>query len=133
MCISFLSVAAFSQQLPCDIGPKTIRAYSVADSNSICLVWPTNEYRLELRIARRVYTNRPSAWQDWVQVYAVANFANQASKYCDTNVTSGIHYEYRISALITNYVCNYRTEIPYWHYQYISTGTEVPLRISAVS
>jgi hypothetical protein len=82
-----------------------------------------------LHIARRIYTNRPSAWQNWAEIYAVTDpaVAAQASQYCDTNVSSGIHYEYRVSALITNYPCDYRTQIPYWYYQYISTGTGVPL------
>src|SRR5437867_5675544 len=116
MCTSFLSVTAFSQELPCAVGPKAIRAYSVANSNSISLVWPTNYYRLELRVARRIYTNRPSAWQNWSEIYAVSNstLAKEASEYCDTNVSSRIHYEYRISALITNYLCDFRTEVPYW-------------------
>lgn len=128
ICAFFLPVSAFSQELPCYIGPKTVRAYSLANSNSICLIWPTNQYRLQLKIARRVYTNHPSQWQNWVDLYGVTNSASQASVYCDTNVSSGIHYEYRISALITNYVCDFRTADPYLQYQYISTGVEVPLR-----
>jgi len=128
ICTLFLSVAALSQELPCEVGPRTIRAYSVANTNSICLVWPTNQYRLELRVARRVYTNRPTAWQNWVGIYAVTTSANQASQYCDTNVSSGIHYEYQISSFITNYVCSRYTTNQYWDYQYISTGAEVPLR-----
>lgn len=130
LCTSFLWIPAFAQELPCDVGPRTIRAYSVANSNSICLVWPTNQYRLELRVARRVHTNRPSAWQTWTEIYSVTNpvLAMEASSFCDTNVTSGINYEYQISALITNYVCSWRTEVGFWNYQYISTGTEVPLR-----
>lgn len=126
----FLSVMVFSQDLPCHVGPKTIRAYSVANSNSVCLFWPANEYRLELRIARRIYTNRPSALQNWTEIHAVTDsvVAAQASEYCDMNVSSGIPYEYRISVLITNYDCNFRTKTPYWHYQHICTGTEVPLR-----
>src|SRR5439155_14200565 len=126
-----LSVPVLSQELPCDVGPRTIRAYSVADSNSICLIWPSNYYRQELRIDRRVYANRPSQWQNWSEIYAITNSpaaAAQASQYCDTNVSSGIHYEYQISSLITNYVCNAYTTNGYWDYQYISTGTEVPLR-----
>src|SRR5438128_1009473 len=97
MCTLFLSVTAFSQGLPCNVGPKTIRAFSVATSNSICLVWPANAYRLQLHIDRRVYTNRPSAWQNWAEIYAVTDpvVAAQASEYCDFNVSSGIPYEYR--------------------------------------
>lgn len=126
----FLAVAAFSQELPCDVGPRTIRAYSLASSNSICLVWATNYYRQTLRVSRRIYTNHPSAWQNWVELHAITNpaLARGASEYCDTNVSSGIHYEYQISALITNYVCSQYTTNGYWDYQYISTGTEVPLR-----
>lgn len=130
MCTLALAVTGFSQDLPCHVGPKTIRAYSVAASNSICLVWPTNEYRIELRLARRVYTNRPSAWLNWTEIHAVTNqaAAAQASSYCDTNVSSGVYYEYRLAVLITNYACSYRTESPYWYYQHVSTGTHVPLR-----
>lgn len=129
-CSLFLSVEAFSQDLPCHVGPKTIRAYSMATSNSICLVWPANEHRIELRLARRVYTNRPSAWQNWTEIHAVTSqaTASGASSYCDTNVSGGVYYEYRLAVLITNYDCNYRTTSPYWYYQHISTGTEVPLR-----
>jgi hypothetical protein len=121
---------AFSQELPCDVGPRTIRAYSVAESNSICLAWPENAHRQELRVSRRIYSHHPKEWANWVEIYAVTNPvpARDASGYCDTNVNSGVHYEYRISALITNYVCNWRTTVGYWDYQYISTGTEVPLR-----
>lgn len=128
MCALFLHVEAFSQDLPCDVGPKIIRAYSLASSNSITIAWPANEYRQELHIARRIYTNRPSAWQNWTEIYSVSNSADQASEYSDTDVSGGIPYEYRVAALIRNYPCNYRTTTPYWYYQHISTGTEVPLR-----
>src|SRR5687767_1471922 len=124
----FLLLTATAQEPhPCFIGPKTIRAYSIADTNSICLVWPANGYRLDLRVARRVFSNRPKDWQNWTEIYAVPNpdAARVASQFCDTNVVSGIHYEYRLSAHITNYVCDFRTEIPYWQYQYISTGTDL--------
>ena len=125
-----LCAQSVAQDLPCHVGPKTIRAYSLADSNSICLVWPTNEYRQELRIARRIYTNRPSAWQNWVDIHAVSDpvVARSASSYCDSNVSRGIPYEYRISVLITNYECSSRTIYPFWYYQHICTGSGVPLR-----
>lgn len=130
ICILPLCGAGYSQELPCDVGPRTIRAFSLANSNSICLVWPRNEYRLEVRVARRAYSNQPGKWQNWVELHSITDpvLAAEPAEYCDTNVTSGIHYEYQISALITNYVCNYRTEVGYWDYQYISTGTEVPLK-----
>src|ERR1041385_282258 len=126
----FLSPTAFPQDLPCGAGPKPIRAYSLANSNSICLLWPTNYYRQELHVFRRVYTNRPSQWQYYSEIYAITNpvLAQAASQYCDTNVSSGIHYEYQISALIATNACNVTTDIPYWYYQYISTGAGVPLR-----
>jgi hypothetical protein len=118
---------ADSQELPCAVGPKAIRAYSVANSDSICLMWPTNDLRQELRVSRRVYTNHPSAWQNWVEIYNVTNQVNEAGEYCDTNVSSGIHYEYKITALTKNWTCPDSTNRPVWSFQYINTGTEVPL------
>jgi hypothetical protein len=128
--VLILSMNVFSQQLACDIGPRTVRAYSLATSNSICLVWPENPYRLQVRISRRVYQNRPSAWQTWSDIYNNADPATapQASEFCDTNVSSGIHYEYQIATLITNYVCSSTTTVGYWDYQYVSAGVEVPLK-----
>src|SRR2546430_2472077 len=130
LCTFFLAVAAPAQDLPCDVGPRTIRGFSLISSNSISLVWPTNFYRQELRINRRIFTNHPSAWQDWTQIFADTNptTAKMASEYKDTNVTSGIHYEYEIQSMITNYECNYRTDVGYRDYQYISVGSELPLK-----
>src|SRR5688500_5190588 len=116
LCVLFLSVQAFAQQqLPCDIGPRTIRAYSLASSNSICLIWPENFFRQELLINRRIYTNRPTAWQNWTRIYSDTNpaTAKGASQFCDTNVSSGIHYEYEIQAVVTNYPCSFRTDVGY--------------------
>jgi hypothetical protein len=129
-CAYFLPVVASAQDLPCDVGPRTIRAFSLISTNSISLVWPTNFYRQELRINRRVFTNRANVWRDWAEIYVDTNpaTAKTASEYRDTNVASGIHYEYEIRSVITNYECNYRTDVGYWDYQYISTGFDVPLR-----
>lgn len=126
-----LSFEVFSQALPCAVEPKAILAYSLASSNSICLVWPANYDRNGLQVARRVYTNRPSQWQAWNAIYANTNnpaTAAEASQYCDTNVSSGIQYEYQIITSITNWVCSGTTNSTSWYYEYISTGTEVPLK-----
>lgn len=130
ICALFLSAAAFSQTLPCDVGPRTVRAYSLANSNSISLILPENAYRQELRIDRRVYSKRPAEWQNWSEVHAVTNpdLAKLASEYCDTNVNSGVYYEYQIRSVISSYECNSKTAIGYWDYQYISTGTKVPFQ-----
>ena len=130
LCTLFLSVTASAQDLPCDVGPRTIRAFPLISGNAISLVWPTNFYRQEIRINRRIFTNHPSAWQDWTQIYADTDptTAKMASEYRDTNVTAGVHYEYEIQSAITNYDCSYRTDVGYRDYQYISAGYNMPLR-----
>jgi len=128
------SLPTTAEALPCYVEPKTIRAYSVADSNSIRLAWPKNDYRQELHIARRVYSNHPSAWQTWVPIYSVITQANEAGQHIDTNVSSGIHYEYQIRAFSPSWTCTQTAgasgtaQPPYWAYQYINTGTQVPLK-----
>jgi hypothetical protein len=123
-------VSAPSQELPCEIGATTIRAYSVIHSNSICLVWPENSYREEIRISRRIYSSRSREWQNWTEIHSVTNpdDAKRASEYCDTTASSGIHYEYAIAARITNWVCGVTTNPPAWYYQYVNCGREVPLK-----
>ena len=123
LCTSFLSASSFSEVLPCAAGPKPILAtppqipcpeapkpllaYPVATTNSIKLYWPTNQYRRGVEIARRVYTNNPNAWTTWTYLWGFANAnANQASNYTDSTVSSGIHYEYRLGNLVTNWACN---------------------------
>src|SRR5256885_16809786 len=88
LCALFLPVAVSAQQeLPCDIGPRTVRGYSVISDNSICLAWPTNFYRQEVRISRRTFTNHPSAWRDWTEIYANTDptTAKAAAQFCDNN------------------------------------------------
>ena len=123
-----------AQDLPCAIGPKTIRAHSVIDGNAIRLVWPVNENRQELKISRRVYSNRANAWQNWVPISANTNALQEqaASEYNDTSVSSGIHYEYEISAKVADWTCSGVPQLsPHTHqyyYQHINTGTAVPLK-----
>ncbi|MDO8649926.1 MAG: hypothetical protein Q7K33_01280, partial [Candidatus Berkelbacteria bacterium] len=125
--VTYTATVVAPPDLPCYVEPKTIRAYSVIDGNAIRLVWPANGYRQELHISRRIYSSHPSAWQNWTSLYDVTTGANQAGEYRDTNVTSGIHYEYQIRAFAPSWTCNGATNNPYWTYQYINTGTNVPL------
>lgn len=126
---------ATTQELPCAAGPRSVRAYSIATTNSIRLVWPTNYLRLELAVSRRAYTNNPAAWAVWEGLYANSNPATvrAAGNYTDTNVTSGVRYEYCVSTLVTNFDCpdigyGEYGDKPYYSYDYISTGTLVPLK-----
>jgi glucose/arabinose dehydrogenase len=121
--------------LPCKIGTKTIRAIPVVGTNSVTLSWPKNDFRTEIHIARRVYTNKPSGWGTWPEIYTVTNAATAAAAgtFTDNNVTSGVHYEYQISALESAWDCPdgpvLDTNVSnYWSYQYIDTGINVPLR-----
>ena len=126
-----LTLTGLAQDLPCKVGPKSIRAVALTTSNSICLSWPTNQYRLQLHIDRRIYTNRPSAWQNWVQVYGITNNSANSGQFCDTTVGAGTNYEYRVSQFITNYSCSFpETAYPYWYYQHFNAGTWAPLRDS---
>jgi hypothetical protein len=113
---------------PCEELPRAIRAYSVSTTNSINLFWPDNTYRQVIRIDKRIYTNHPVAWQTWTNILSQTNAVTGADSFNDTDVTSGVAYEYQISTLITNYTCVVPSDFPYWDYQYIIAGTEVPLK-----
>lgn len=110
----------------CDYSPKTSRAFSVVDSDSIRIVWPTNQYRTIVEVSRRVYTNRPSQWANWTALWTNSTTAEYAGSYDDTNITAGIHYEYKLASTVTNWVCA-ATNNSWRTYQFISTGINVPL------
>lgn len=114
--------------LACITEPKAPRAYPIANTNWIAIVWPTNQYRLLSMLSRRAYTNNPIYWSSWVNVYSNASSPTAEAAFVDTNITSGIHYEYALAQLMTNWMCDGVTNGPAWSYQYISTGTDVPLR-----
>jgi hypothetical protein len=118
--------------LPCWVGPRTIRAYPLISSGSVQLVWPGNTYRTELKIARRVFNSHPSIWANWTYLYTnntsgVSGVTNNSS-YTDSTIANGVHYEYQISQLITNYICQDLPDYGFRDYQYISTGYQVPLK-----
>lgn len=123
-----LTVSVYYDELDCYVDPRSIRAYSVANTNVIYLFWPTNDIRQALWVSRREYTNRPSAWNSWSSLYTNTLTPTQQGQYIDTTVNSGIHYEYFVSSLVTNWVCGGDTNLPYWDYEYISTGTKVPVK-----
>lgn len=108
--------------------PKTIQGYSIAGPDQIELYWPTNQYRLEMQVARRGYTNDPYNWNTWTSLYTnTAAGVDAAGYYVDTNVTSGTVYEYRLWQLTDEYVTGTTTNTPYYNFQYIVTGHKVPL------
>lgn len=120
-------------EIPCSEAPKPLLAYPVATASAITFYWPTNQYRRGVEIARRNYTNNPNAWATWTYLWGATNAGmNSASNYTDSTVSSGIHYEYRLGNLVTNWPCDliytgWETNAAHWWYQYISTGTQVPL------
>jgi hypothetical protein len=117
--------AADFNTYPCDILPRLIQAYSTVASNATTLILPINTNRLEVKIARRSWTNRPSAWGVFTNLYTLnsASVTNVIS-FTDTNF-AGVHYEYEIQQLIaTNQPCDVNG---YRDYQYLDTGYRVPL------
>lgn len=126
--ILLLSASAFAQptNLPCDVASQLIVGYSTISSNSITLLWPGNANATARSVARRVYTNNPAFWTSWSNLYSSVVSADQSGTYIDTNVSTGVHYEYEIGMLLTNVVCDGATNRPNWYYEYISTGIEVP-------
>lgn len=122
-----LNVTVYKEQLMCLIESEAVMPYSIADTNCIIIVWPTNQYRQQIVISRRDYTNDPAEWNEWVPL--VTNTANITSEgeYCDVSVSSGKHYEYKLAVLTTNYVCSGSTNPAMWTYAYINTGTLVPV------
>lgn len=112
--------------------PKTIQGYAVTGVDQIELYWPTNQYRIEMQVARRVYTNDPKAWLTWTSLMTNTSAGVEAAGYyVDTNVTSGITYEYRLWQLTDEYVIGTTTNVPYYNFQYIVTGHKAPLKDEA--
>ncbi len=127
----FAAMAAWAVNNACHSIPRQILGYStVSNSTAITLNWQTNQYRTELRIGRRLYTNNPAYWQTWTNFYTNLNATTvvQAGTYNDTNITVGLPYEYRISSLVTNWICDGETNLPTWSHEYINTGIQVPLK-----
>lgn len=115
-------------QLACINDPKSSRGYPIASTNWIGIFWPTNAYRLVTMVSRREYTNNPIHWSTWSNIYSNATDQTMESGFIDTNISSGIHYEYWLYQLMTNWVCDGVTNGPSLTFQYISTGTQVPLK-----
>lgn len=118
----------------CAIDPTTVQAYSyVTSSNSICIIWPTNYLRTQIWIDRRVYTNKPSAWASFSNIYSdTTATAKNASQYCDQTVSNAVHYEYRIGTAGTNWSCDggVTTNLPPLDFQYINAGINVPANLT---
>lgn len=114
--------------LACITEPKASRAFPIANTNFIAIAWPTNQYRLLSMLSRRAYTNNPIYWSSWSSIYSNASNPTREASFVDSNVTAGVHYEYALAQLITNWVCAGVTSGPVWTYQYISTGTDIPLK-----
>jgi glucose/arabinose dehydrogenase len=124
--------------LPCKVGTKTIRAIPTISGNSIQISGPKNDFRQEYHISRRVYSNKPSSWTSWTEVFAmtIPSAARQTIWYVDNNVVSGVHYEYEISSRITGtgWICPddpgsvLGSSSDYWSYEHINTGINVPLK-----
>jgi hypothetical protein len=112
--------------IPSQINGRLIRAYSTVASGAITIWWPTNTYRLSLNIAKRIYTNNPSAWTAFSSsLFTTTNIS--AGSFTDTAVTNGIHYEYELSQVTsTNYANS--DGFQYTDFEYISTGYQVPLK-----
>lgn len=115
--------------LVCWVGPRTIRAYPVVSSGQIQIVVPGNALRTGLWIDRRVFTNKPSAWQTWTNISADITFpgVTNATTYTDAVIQNGVHYEYQIRQQVTNYVCSDLPDHGFRDYQYIDAGYQAPL------
>lgn len=116
-----------SLDLPCPLEPKIVRAYSFQNGSSICLYWQTNQYRTQIEVYRRLYTNNPAYWNNWTGLHTNTATATAAGSYCDTGVGAGTNYEYRITTLVTNWICAGDTNRPTWSHEYIVTGMDAPL------
>lgn len=115
--------------LPCAVDPKATRAISVIQGDTMSIKWPTNQYRTILTISRRDYTNRPSAWASWTNLYSITNgTVTSQGEYNDATISVGKAYEYEIGTMMTNWDCSGTSNAPAWSYQYIATGIEIPLR-----
>lgn len=119
--------------LPCNEAPKVLLAYPVTTSTNVTFYWLTNQYRQGIEVARRVYTNRPTYWATWTVLGGWTNASAAAASNYVSTISSGIHYEYRIGGLVTNWPCNnppfgWETNAAHWYYQYISVGSGVPLQ-----
>ena len=124
-----LGVGVPYEEIICRVNPRAVRAYTVALTNQIRLVWPTNEYRTALIIGKRAYTNRISAWRTWAEIYTNTTSPTAEGEYVDTLTTNGIHYEYFVESRVTNWVCDgVTTNSPVADRIYINTGTQVPLK-----
>lgn len=112
---------------PCDVTPRLIQAYPLASSGATTIIVPANSYRTAIGIDRRVFTNKPSAWGVFTNIYTLssASSSNQIS-FTDTN-TTGVHLEYRVNQTIgTNQCCG--DVNGYIDHQYIDTGYRAPLQ-----
>lgn len=123
-------VADWPSPLPCESGPRAIRAYLDATANNVTLQWRENDYRQMIQVSRRVYTNQPSRWSAWVPLYtnAVPSLARMSGSFSDSTVSATVPYEYQISQWITNVVCLEETNYPYQDFQFTTAGTSIPLR-----
>lgn len=115
-------------QLDCAVNTKALRAYATSYYDRTCLIWPTNEFRTKLAISRRMFTNLPSAWESWTPIYTNTDTSvTNAGYFFDIGTTNAVPYEYAVSSLSTNWVCSTTTNNPFWTYEYINTGKQIPL------
>jgi hypothetical protein len=101
---------------------------AVSSSNVISLAWPTNQYGNVVQIWRRNYTNKPAQWPAWRSIYTNAGSPVATGAFNDTNVTSGVHYEYLLQVGSTNKSCGATINYGHYAFQYINAGVNIPLR-----
>jgi hypothetical protein len=91
---------------PCYISNRLINATCTVATNATTINIPLNLVRLEATIERRPFTNVPSAWTLWTNIFTLNSAAvTNTISFTDTNI-SGQRWEYRVSQLIqTNTLC----------------------------
>jgi hypothetical protein len=115
---------------PGDVGPRLVLATSLANSGATTINIPYNLDRQEIKIGRRIATNKVSAWTIFTNLVTLnsASVTNTIS-FTDTNIAN-VTYEYEIQQLIRTNALTGGDVNGYRDFQYLWTGYRVPLQDS---